>query len=884
VEWANPGPQGNDLHAVSCASETSCVAVGDLGTVVTTDDGQSWIDRDRPTGEDLRSVSCPASASCVAVGTGGKILTSADGGRTWNSRSSGTTRTLNGASCSDTSDCIAVGDAGAIVASTDGGQTWSSNDSGTEQRLNAVSCPSAGRCFAVGDESTILRSTGGNWSAQTAQQSPRRYFAVTCTSQSDCLAVGDYQTWAHTGNGGSTWESGGGLDQIHAKGVSCAGSSRCLVVGDGGPIPNTFPAYHDRSPGILGATDVHGSFTNAPDAYPAQRRDSQRFGALTATACPGVNACFAVGLNGEILAIAGLPGSSSDPPATWARQASGPVRDLTGASCPQETTCFVVGDTAPDCIRPVLCAAGDPTRTEATILTTSDRLRWTSQDPGVRERLNGVSCADAAECVAVGDLGTIVRTQDGSTWDVVPDTGSVRGAATLLGVSCPAGTNLCVAVGDHGSAFRSIDGGATWSSLNSGTDEFLNAVSCSSTSACVAVGSSGTVIRSGDGGQTWSSSSSGTTKPLLGISCTSGARCVAVGASGTMLGSSDGGQSWSSQSTPAAGADLLAVSCASSSSCTATGSEGTVLFTTNGGSSWTARGTGTDRALAAVSCPVATACYEAGELGAILRPALRCEGQRATIIGTAAGETLTGTAGDDVIVGLGGDDRINGLGGNDKICGGAGRDNIDGGFGADVMRGDAGLDTARYTARKAGVTVDIDNVADDGNSDDGPASARDNVKSDIENLSGGSGADTLTGNAGNNLIAGDSGADVMSGMGGIDTVSYQTRTVGVTVDIDNVADDGNSDDGPLGARDNVKTDLERLIGGAGADTLTGSGVANVLTGGLGADRLFGLGAGDTLLANDGVADVTIDCDGGTLDVARVDPSDPPTVGCESVGP
>jgi Ca2+-binding RTX toxin-like protein len=272
---------------------------------------------------------------------------------------------------------------------------------------------------------------------------------------------------------------------------------------------------------------------------------------------------------------------------------------------------------------------------------------------------------------------------------------------------------------------------------------------------------------------------------------------------------------------------------------------------------------------------------------------LTCSGKVATIVGTNASETLTGTAGNDVIVGLGGDDTISGLGGSDTICGGNGadslfggdgNDSLDGGSGADPINGGTGNDTATYATRTTAVTVDIDDIADDGNSNDGPAGARDNVKSDVENLIGGTGADTLTGSTLANILDGRNGPDVLSGLGGIDTGTYGTRTTAVTVDIDDIADDGNSNDGPAGARDNLKTDVENLIGGSGADTLTGSTGNNKLTGGLGADSLFGLGGNDSLFANDGIADTTINCDGGTTDTAHVDALDPAPIGCETVGP
>jgi hypothetical protein len=110
----------------------------------------------------------------------------------------------------------------------------------------------------------------------------------------------------------------------------------------------------------------------------------------------------------------------------------------------------------------------------------------------------------------------------------------------------------------------------------------------------------------------------------------------------------------------------------------------------------------------------------------------------------------------------------------------------------------------------------------------------------------------------------------------------------VVADLDDVADDGDASDGPAGARDNVMTDVENLVGGGGNDTLSGSPVKNELTGGLGADSMRGLEDDDTLFANDGVADAEVNCDGGatpgTADVAHVDALDPLPTNCETSGP
>ncbi len=71
----------------------------------------------------------------------------------------------------------------------------------------------------------------------------------------------------------------------------------------------------------------------------------------------------------------------------------------------------------------------------------------------------------------------------------------------------------------------------------------------------------------------------------------------------------------------------------------------------------------------------------------------RCNGKRATIVGSTRGDRLKGTRRADVIVSLGGNDRISGGRGNDTICAGTGKDRISGGPGNDRLDGGTGNDT-----------------------------------------------------------------------------------------------------------------------------------------------------------------------------------------------
>ena len=144
-----------------------------------------------------------------------------------------------------------------------------------------------------------------------------------------------------------------------------------------------------------------------------------------------------------------------------------------------------------------------------------------------------------------------------------------------------------------------------------------------------------------------------------------------------------------------------------------------------------------------------------------------CNGQVATIVGTAGDDTLNGTEGPDVIHGLGGNDTIYGLGGDDLICGGDGNDSIwsnkgndvifgeagddylDGGYGNDTVKGGYGNDTL--------IGWDGDDMLDGGIGAD--------------NIKGGYGNDTLIGWNENDELDGGPGTDNLNGGAGTDICS-----------------------------------------------------------------------------------------------------------------
>ncbi len=126
---------------------------------------------------------------------------------------------------------------------------------------------------------------------------------------------------------------------------------------------------------------------------------------------------------------------------------------------------------------------------------------------------------------------------------------------------------------------------------------------------------------------------------------------------------------------------------------------------------------------------------------------------------------------------------------------------------------------------------------------------------EADSLDGGAGNDSLDGGAGNDSLDGGGGADLMKGGGGNDTADYSSRIAKLTIGIGTLADDGEANE-----HDNVYLDVEKVIGGAGNDSIRGNGNANVLLGlggndtlfgGAGNDNLFGGSGNDQLLGEDG---------------------------------
>jgi Ca2+-binding RTX toxin-like protein len=190
--------------------------------------------------------------------------------------------------------------------------------------------------------------------------------------------------------------------------------------------------------------------------------------------------------------------------------------------------------------------------------------------------------------------------------------------------------------------------------------------------------------------------------------------------------------------------------------------------------------------------------------------------------------------GDDALGGEGGDDTLHGGPGDRTVTYGAVMQQAGGRAepnGADTMAGGPGRDRVTYVNREIPVSVSLDGRADDGSPGEG-----DDVASDVEVVTGGTGDDVLTGGAADDALDGGPGADTVTGLEGADTL-----------------EGGSLDEG-----------ADTLSGGAGADALNGGPGADALQGGDGNDVLRGFGGTDRLDGGPGDDDVQGDADADVL--------------------
>jgi hypothetical protein len=360
--------------------------------------------------------------------------------------------------------------------------------------------------------------------------------------------------------------------------------------------------------------------------------------------------CGAVVAAASILAIV----STSPALAAWSvvpspNPTGANFSELWGVSCANSTSCIAVGGTNGGSLG------------ESGFAELWNGTEWSvstvPQPAGaIATRLQSVSCSSATACTAVGFYSSgsgfepLGESWNGTEWSIqtMPKPPESTGV-DLQGVSCAA-AKTCIAVGSNdgpgglGTARPIAErwDGKTWSvqaTVTPSSLSFFRGVDCKSAKACTAVGEnnvSETLIERWNGVewqlQTGVSKEPSTTNSLIGISCASASKCEAVGSShvgeqDVSLAEGWNGTEWALQTAAGAPGEnkstLNAVSCASSKACSAVGFYGTssslpaTLANVWNGTGWSLETTpapsgAISSELQGVSCISSTECVAVG--------------------------------------------------------------------------------------------------------------------------------------------------------------------------------------------------------------------------------------------------------------------------------
>jgi hypothetical protein len=631
--WSNisvsvpAGTTASYLSGVACASDTSCVAVGQFIRNQTTGsfrplsevwNGSAWapvvvpMPPNAATGI-LKGVACPSADSCTAVGNfataTGAATPLADqwDGKSWLNEPTAPSQIggigLNAVSCIG-GDCIAVG--GAVESATFAlaeewdGKAWQLTAQPLAAELEGISCLSSTSCVAVGWDDQgwgVAEAWGGtNWSSQSIPPGFGALASVACLSSNDCLAVGDMYTpysnlhpptfrlevgeW-----NGTSWSQASlvGLSGLLAA-ITCSSASSCVAVGQRSDFAALITAWNGSDWSSKSSPSPTGNFGDEANGV----------------SCPTTFWCALVGdavrPNAQLRPFTDVWNGKTWVSVKAPDPADADRAELDDVSCATTSACISVGQNL--------------VQNPGSNQTNAFAGQWNGKNwslvavavpAGAADTaLTTVSCGSTGHCIAGGSdtvpgqqAAALTEYWNGKTWTIVPIPGIAAGQV-VTSVSC-FGPTTCMAVGSDATPFAALWDGTSWHlqavALPTGTNAgSFDTVSCDTATDCTSVGTYAAGTSTGVVVDRWSSGhpsllpappvSSTQDTPNFHLACHATAACALVGVQqGTNAPTAAAyvwnGSGWLSASLPGLSAAwesyLHGVSCPSTSLCVAAG-------------------------------------------------------------------------------------------------------------------------------------------------------------------------------------------------------------------------------------------------------------------------------------------------------------------------
>lgn len=307
---------------------------------------------------------------------------------------------LSSVSCTLHGPCLAGGSTTGttgLLRSTSAGASWAQVTAAAVRgvTITALSCVGKTHCMVAGqtpDGSPVVLTTttaGARFAVAAPPPVIDTPTAVSCPAANDCYAVVDHTLWLTEDFGGS-WTQAGLLPSSLAVvgSFACGALGSCVVAGSSpSPTGTNQGAVAVLRPGMAQLASV---------TLPATT------GTLTALWCTSQSTCTALGgasptspsitgatARGEVVSLL-----SKDFGATWTMGGATGLAAASAVTCTSNRACLVVGQGANG------AAAAASTSTEG--------RRWSSISLAYAPTpLEGVACASATSCLAVGGLSLV---------------------------------------------------------------------------------------------------------------------------------------------------------------------------------------------------------------------------------------------------------------------------------------------------------------------------------------------------------------------------------------------------------------------------------------------------------------------------------------------
>ena len=212
ANWRETTVPGERMALLGVAiNDAGCIAVGQLGKILVSDDCQRWRTITPVNPSRLMAVGLNRSGLSYAVGAFATVLRSNDGGQSWEAvtldwdaiTEGGPEPHLYDVAVDEDGAVTIVGEFGLILHSSDG-TDWQVKHRG-EKSLFGLSV-AAGRAYAVGQAGIVLHSADGGSSWVELETDSRAIFTGVWTGGDGRVVISGINALLHSLDGGQNWQ------------------------------------------------------------------------------------------------------------------------------------------------------------------------------------------------------------------------------------------------------------------------------------------------------------------------------------------------------------------------------------------------------------------------------------------------------------------------------------------------------------------------------------------------------------------------------------------------------------------------------------------------------------------------------------------------------